>query len=404
MTVDALKLLRELIAIPSVNPMREGACGDVERGVAEHLESVLRREGIECERQHVSEGRENLIAIVRPGAAVRDGARDGLMLCSHMDTVPAENMAIDPFDPTLRDGRVYGRGSCDAKGPIASMVAALVAHSRKAHRPAQIVFAATVDEEFSFKGAWKLIEREWPVGACVIGEPTRLNVIVAHKGVARWRVKVRGRSAHGATPHLGRSAIYDGARVALALGAYAEEISRRAPHQLLGSPSMNVGRVSGGQAVNVVPDLCEFEVERRLLPGEDGREEVRACEGWVRARVGSGVEVTAEEPYLVDPALDTPRDAGVVRAVSEAQASVLGRECAIEGAHYGTDGSKLALKGIETVVCGPGDIARAHTRDESVEVEQIEQAVRLYVRVLEGWEVERGGARVAGSERREAAH
>lgn len=403
MTVDALKLLRELIAIPSVNPMREGACGDVERGVAEHLEAVLRREGIECERQHVSEGRENLVAIVRPSASVGGDARDGLMLCSHMDTVPAENMAIDPFDPTLREGRVYGRGSCDAKGPIASMVAALVAHSRRRERPVPVVFAATVDEEFSFKGAWKLVEREWPVSACVIGEPTRLNLIVAHKGVARWRVRVRGRSAHGATPHLGRSAIYDGARVALALEAYAEEISRRAPHLLLGSPTMNVGRVSGGQAVNVVPDVCEFEVERRLLPGEDGREEVRACEEWVRARAGDGVDLTAEEPYLVDPALDTTRDTEVVRAVSSAHASVLGRECAMEGAHYGTDGSKLALKGIKTVVCGPGDIALAHTREESVEVEQIEQAVRLYARLLEGWKREPGGERAVSFEHTEAA-
>lgn len=385
MTVDALKLLRELIAIPSVNPMRGGECGAVERGMADHLEAVLRREGIECERQPVSEGRENLIAIVRPSKSVGGDARDGLMLCSHMDTVPAENMTIDPFDPALREGRVYGRGSCDAKGPIASMLAALVAHSRKSERPASVVFAATVDEEFSFKGAWKLVEREWPVGACVVGEPTRLNLVVAHKGVARWRMNVRGRSAHGATPRLGRSAVYDGARVALALEAYAEHISHVAPHRLLGSPTLNVGRVHGGQAVNVVPDLCEFEVERRLLPGEDGREEVRACESWVRAHLDDGVAVDAEEPYLVDPALDTPRDARVVRALSEAHASVLGRECAVEGAHYGTDGSKLALKGIETVVCGPGDIARAHTRDESIEVEQIASATRLYEQLLARW-------------------
>ena len=384
MNVDAIRLLRELIAIPSVNPMGRGGGGAVERGVADHLEALLRREGVECERQPVSEGRENLIAVVRPSGTERR-ARRGLMLCSHMDTVPAENMAFDPFDPVVRDGRVYGRGACDAKGPVASMVAALVEHSRTRERPAPVVFAATVDEEFSFTGAWKLVEREWPVSACVVGEPTLLNLIVAHKGVARWRVKVRGRSAHGATPHLGRSAVYDGARVALALEAYAEELSRREPHALLGSPTLNVGRVAGGQAVNVVPDLCEFEVERRLLPGEDGRAEVRACGEWLRARVGEGIEILVEEPYLVDPALDTPRGAEVVRAVSEAHASVLGRECSIEGAHYGTDGSKLALRGIETVVCGPGDIARAHTRDESVEVEQVETGARLYRELLARW-------------------
>jgi acetylornithine deacetylase/succinyl-diaminopimelate desuccinylase-like protein len=238
--------------------MRVGACGAVERGVADHLEVALRREGIDCERQHVDEGRENLIAVVEPSATAGRGvARGGLMLCTHMDTVPADNMSIDPFDPTLREGRVYGRGSCDAKGPMASMVAALVAHSRKSERPAPVVFAATVDEEFSFKGAWKLVEREWPVSACIIGEPTRLNLVVAHKGVARWRVSVKGRSAHGATPRLGRSAIYDGARVALSLEAYAEELSRRTAHPLLGSPTMNVGRVSGGQAVRLYGRLLE---------------------------------------------------------------------------------------------------------------------------------------------------
>ena len=125
------------------------------------------------------------------------------MLNSHMDTVPVANMAIDPFDPVVRAGRVYGRGACDAKGPIAAMLAAVTAYAESGARPATVVFAAMADEEFAFSGAWKLVEREWPVSACVVGEPTRLSLIVAHKGVARWRLRVKGKSAHGATPHLG---------------------------------------------------------------------------------------------------------------------------------------------------------------------------------------------------------
>ena len=383
MTVDVLQTLRDLIAIPSVNPMRPCPGEPVERGVADYIEAALRRAGIDCERQAVFEGRENVIGVVQ--ASDRPGKGGGLMFNSHMDTVPVANMAIDPFDPVVRDGRVYGRGACDAKGPIAAMLSAVTAYAERRERPATVAFAAMADEELAFSGAWKLIEREWPVSACVVGEPTRLALIVAHKGVARWRVRVKGTSAHGATPQLGRSAIYDGARVCLALEAYAAELAAREPHALLGTPSLNVGRVAGGQSVNVVPDLCEFELERRLLPGEDGRAAVADCEARVRGRVGRGAEVEFEEPYLVDPALDTPPGARVARAVAAAHRAEFGAECEVQGAHYGTDGSKLALAGIETVVCGPGDVAQAHTKDEYVEVEQLGLAARLYGRILADW-------------------
>jgi acetylornithine deacetylase len=383
MAVEVLQTLRDLIAIPSVNPMRPCPGEAVERGVADYIELVLRRAGIDCERQTVCEGRENVVGVIHASSGSARGG--GLMFNSHMDTVPVANMAIDPFDPVVRDGRVYGRGACDAKGPIASMLAAVTVYAERRERPATIAFAAMADEEFAFSGAWKLVEREWPVSACVVGEPTRLALIVAHKGVARWRVKVRGRSAHGATPQVGRSAIYDGARVCLALEAHARELASRTPHTLLGAPSLNVGRVAGGQSVNIVPDLCEFEVERRLLPGEDGRAAVRDCEAAVRAAVGAGAEVEFEEPYLVDPALDTPADAKVARVVRRAYLEEFDVDCEMMGAHYSTDGSKLAGAGIETVVCGPGDIAQAHTKDEFVEVEQLERAARLYTRVIESW-------------------
>jgi acetylornithine deacetylase len=384
MGVEVLQTLRDLIAIPSVNPMRPCPGVAVEREVADYIEGVLRRSGVDCERQTVFEGRENVVGVVH--ASVKEnGARRGLMFNSHMDTVPVANMSIDPFDPVLRDGRVYGRGACDAKGPIAAMLAAVTAYAERRERPSTVVFAAMADEELAFSGSWKLIERDWPVSACVVGEPTRLSLIVAHKGVARWRVRVKGVSAHGATPHAGRSAIYDGARVCLALEAYAAELASRTPHELLGCPSINVGRAQGGQSVNVVPDLCELEMERRLLPGEDGREVLRECEARLRELVGAGAEFEFEEPYIVDPALDTPPGAEVAHAVREAHRAEFGSDCEVGGAHYGTDASKLARAGIETVVCGPGDVAQAHTKDEYVEVEQLERAARLYGRILDYW-------------------
>jgi len=390
MTLNAIEILRDMIAIPSVNPMRAESGLPVEGQLGDYIESTLRLSGIDCERQSVAEGRDNIIAVVQ--ASGGNHKHDGLMLNSHLDTVPVVNMAIDPFDPVVRDGRIYGRGACDAKGSIAAMMAALVGHVSQPHRPVPIVFAAMVDEEFSFRGSWEFIKRGWPVSACVVGEPTKLVSVIAHKGIARWMVRVTGTSAHGAMPHLGHSAIYDGARVALALEAYAQDLCTRTPHPLLGTSTLNVGRVAGGSAVNIVPDSCEFEVELRLLPGEDAREAMRDCEERVRKCVGEEVRFVVNEPYLVDPALDTPREAAIVRAVGEAHQAEFGSANAIEGAYYCTDASKLARAGIETMVCGPGDIAQAHTCDEFIEIEQVEKAVRLYSRLIESWPITFGHA------------
>jgi acetylornithine deacetylase/succinyl-diaminopimelate desuccinylase-like protein len=248
-----------------------------------------------------------------------------------------------------------------------------------------VVFAAMADEEFAFSGAWKLIEKSWPVSACVVGEPTLLRRVIAHKGIVRWRINVQGVSAHGATPELGRSAVYDGARVALAVEEYAQQLAHKESHPLLGRPALNVGKVIGGQSVNIVPDKCEFELERRLLPGEDGLSAVQDCEDFLRGRLGRAVQFTFAEPYLVDPAMETVSSAEIISALGRAQQATLASETELTAANYGTDGSKLAKAGIETVVCGPGDIAQAHTANEFVEVEQLELATRMYGHLLANW-------------------
>jgi len=378
---NTLQLLRDMIAIPSVNPMRANSGEPVEQRMANFIETVLSHARIDCERQTVAKGRDNVIGIVH---ATRSGA-NGLMLNSHMDTVPVDNMSINPFDPVIDDGRVYGRGSCDAKASIAAMLTAVIEYANRSERACPVVFAAMADEEFAFSGAWKLIEKSWPVAACVVGEPTLLRRVIAHKGIVRWRLVVEGVSAHGATPDLGRSAIYDGARVALALEEYTQHLAKAESHSMLGHPTLNVGKVIGGQSVNIVPDKCVFELERRLLPGEDGRLAMQACEEFLRGRLEQAVRFTFEEPYLVDPAMETAPDAKIVSALARAQQATLGFERELAGANYGTDGSKLAKAGIETVVCGPGDIAQAHTASEFVELEQLELATRMYGDLLANW-------------------
>lgn len=373
-----------MIAIPSVNPMRAKSGEHVEKGMANFIETVLSGAHIDCERQTVAEGRDNVIAIVHStGSNV-----NGVMLNSHMDTVPVDNMSIKPFDPVIESGCVFGRGSCDAKASIAAMMSAIVEYANQPDHPHPVVFAAMADEEFAFSGSWKLIEKSWPVSACVVGEPTRLKRVIAHKGIVRWRIEVRGLSAHGATPELGRNAIYDSARVALALEEYAQRLAEKQTHPRLGHSTLNVGRVAGGHAVNIVPDKCVFELESRLLPGEDGQQAVKNCEQFLCDRLDESLQLTFETPYLIDPAMETAPDAEIVETLARAQQQVLGFEGELTGANYGTDGSKLSRAGIQTVVCGPGDIAQAHTANEFVEIEQLELATRMYSRLLANWNAE----------------
>ena len=173
--------------------------------------------------------------------------------------------------------------------------------------------------------------------------------------------------------------------VALALEQYAKSLAATEAHGLLGHPTLNVGRVNGGQSVNIVPDKCVFELERRLLPGEDGHQAMQQCEEFLRCRLGPTVQLTFEAPYLVDLAMDTAPDAEIVAALARAQQTILGSETELAGANYGTDGSKLSRAGIETVVCGPGDIAQAHTANEFIEIEQVELATRMYGQLLANW-------------------
>ena len=378
---SVVQLLRDMIAIPSVNPMRANSGEPVEKGMANFIETMLSRARIDCKRQKVAEGRDNVIGIVHS----TETDRNGLMLNSHMDTVPVDNMSIKPFDPLMTNGCVFGRGSCDAKASIAAMLAAVIDYANQPQRPAPVVFAAMADEEFGFSGSWKLIEDSWPVSACVVGEPTQLRRVIAHKGIIRWRINIQGLSAHGATPELGRNAIYAAARVALGLEDYAQQMAKQKPHPLLGHSTLNVGKVVGGHAVNIVPDKCVLEVECRLLPGEDGHQTLRDCEQFVRERLDGSVQLDFEDPYLLDPPLETAPDAGIVGCLARSQQEVLGFEKEVAGANYGTDGSKLARAGIQTVVCGPGNIAQAHTANEFVEIEQVELATRMYGHMLRNW-------------------
>jgi len=382
---DVIRLLQDLIAIPSINP--SGGAPDEhthgERRMVDYLEGLFRAEGIDCVRQEAVAGRENLLAWVQGRAP------EPVILEAHTDTVSVEGMAIEPFEPRREDGRVYGRGACDDKASLAAMVTALsrVAHAGTPERTC--LLAATCDEEFGFSGVKEFLAHPEVVGlspallqgavACV-GEPTGLDVVIAHKGAFRWRICTHGKAAHSSQPDRGENAIYRMAPIVAALERYAEMLLERPKHPLVGGPTFSVGIIHGGSAVNIVPDLCEVLVDRRLIPGEDGK----AAEADIRAFLRGCVEGEVDmSTLLVDWPMETPADAEIVQRAKSAAEAILG-EARVTGVQYGTDASKMARAGIECIVCGPGDIAQAHTALEWVEVEQVEAAARLYERLLAG--------------------
>lgn len=374
MTVASL--LADLIRINSVNSFYEGGPGEAE--IANFIEAYFHRAGLETWRQNVLPGRDNVVACL-PG---RDSTRR-LVFEAHMDTVSIQGMTIPPFEPTVMDNRMYGRGSCDTKAGLAGMMFAIADLKRRnVQPPCEIWMAAVVDEEFSFRGALKLCEGLQAVGA-VIAEPTGLRNVIASKGVLRWRMISRGVSAHSSKTHLGVNAISHMARVVLALEQENQRLAQ-VTHPLLGAASINVGKIVGGVQVNFVPDSCSIEIDRRLLPNETVEVVLEHYQLLLdRLRDDHpGFDVVMEQPMLVDIGLDTAADSAIAQVASSVLQS-MGLDGTEAGVPFGSDASKLARVGVPSIIFGPGDIDQAHAAVEYVDLHQVEQAMQFYQRVMQ---------------------
>jgi len=371
-TPSVLETLADLVRINSINSAYPD--GTSEAGVADYLREFFGERGIETREQEVFPNRSNLIARL-PG---RNSQRR-VILEAHMDTVTVQGMTIPPFEPTVADGRLYGRGSCDTKAGLAGMVHAVAALKAEGFTPpCEVWLAATVDEEHAFRGVARLSEG-LTAHAAIVAEPTELRLVVATKGVLRWRIRTLGKAAHSSKPHLGRNAIDHMARLILALEAEHAGLAGRS-HPLLGPATGNVGIIRGGVQVNFVPDSCVIEVDRRLLPGEKvGAVLARyqAVLGELTARHPGFEAVQEDPPMLVDEALSTATDSPVVQTASAVLAG-LGLDPAPAGVPYGSDASKLSRQGVPSIVFGPGSIDRAHAAIEYVETDQVLQAFEFY--------------------------
>lgn len=369
---DTEALLRDLIALPSVNPafLPPGHARAGEQRVSEFLAAKARKAGLDVSFKKALPQRPNLIARLAP----KGRAQRRVLLAPHLDTV---NAADQQFDPVRFNGRLYGRGACDTKGSVASMVCALLDLATNGPRPAstEIIFVGLVDEENSQSGSRALADGGFEADLAIIGEPSELRVVTAHKGSLWLKLETRGRSAHGARPELGRNAIHEMSRIVdLLQTRYAAGLKRRR-HPLLGQGTVSVGTICGGTQPNIVPDRCSIVVDRRTLPGETETGVKKEIQRLLRSRHLKAV--CADDKLAPCRPLETSPKLPLV-----AQLLTQAGQTRLAGVHYFSDAAVLAEGGIPSVVFGPGDIAQAHTADEWVELDQVEGAKALLLKFL----------------------
>ena len=363
--------LAAFVRANSVNP----AYGDggSEANVVPLVRDFFAQRGIDTFTQEVFPGRCNIIARL-PGRTTRR-----VVLEAHMDTVSIKGMSIPPFEPTIKDGRLHGRGSVDDKAGLVAMMHAVASLKEEGITPpCEVWMAAVVDEEFTYRGVVKLCEG-LQAAAAIVAEPTEMRAVIASKGVLRWRMGVRGKAAHSSKPHLGVNAITHMARLVLALEEENHRLAGRT-HPLLGPGTLSVGVINGGVQVNFVPDQCTIEIDRRLLPGErasDALAETQSLIEALKARHPGFDAFIEEPPLLVDEALDTPADASTVQVARQVLRG-LNLNDEVCGVPFGSDASKLSRAGVPTIVFGPGSIDQAHAADEYVPIDEVITATEFY--------------------------
>jgi succinyl-diaminopimelate desuccinylase len=370
---DTIDFLRRLIRTESYNPPGQ------EQPVAELVVEQARAWGLQAELIPLVERRSNLIVSL-PGEV--DGPT--LLLCAHLDTVPPGELAWehDPLSADLEDGILHGRGTVDMKAGLGAMLAAMRDLAREgiaARLAGRVRLVGVVGEEVDCFGAKRFLESGGMEGVTclVVGEPTNLDLGLAHRGALWLELTARGKTAHGSMPHLGVNAIDHLTEWLRAIRGLRFDYT---PHPLLAPPTMNLGTIRGGVKTNVVPDRCQATLDLRTLPGQRHDDLVDAVLSLAHDQEEANLELRLEVAVANDmPPVETAAEAPAVQAFQSVAAKTLGGEPKVRGMTYYTDASVLQPPtGVPTIIFGPGDDRLAHQPNEWVEVAQVLAAARCY--------------------------
>jgi acetylornithine deacetylase/succinyl-diaminopimelate desuccinylase len=375
---EIVQLLQEMIRLPTVNPPADtGACAQV-------LLEVCRAKGIEAE---ILEGRPGAANVVARLVGERPGKQ--LVLNGHIDTVPAgEGWTVDPFGGEIIQGKLYGRGSCDMKSGVATMLMALVDLKRSGVPFAgEIIFQAVADEETGSQfGTLHLLEQGIGAGAdfAICTEPTSLRVELGNRGLRWLDVTVEGVASHAGRPHLGVNAVERAARLIAAISEM--RFAARNDFFEIPEPSISVTTVSGGETVNVIPDRCRFAIDRRMIPGETETQVLAELESVIEPfrqehpehAITVDVRPGGWDPYLISA------DEPVVQAALKAVRHVTGHDPEVTSKAACTDASHLVARGgIPTVLFGPGNERLSHKPDECVAIADLLTGAAVYRRMFD---------------------
>ena len=361
------ELLEDLVSMRS---------DDSEQEIVDYLVDRMEKLGADYEITEVAPNRQNLTA------SVGDGDRS-LILNSHMDTVPPgdmENWQVPPLKLTRKGKDLVGLGACDAKGSLASMLTAFEFLARNAGLiHGRLILQAVCCEETGGRGTLAEVKRGVIADAAIIGEPTSLVPMIGHKGALGVKLHVFGKAAHGSSPEEGINAISRMARLIRSLDVLAEDISTRRD-KLFGSGSLAVTQISGGRAANVIPDNCVIRLDRRLIPGDtvkDALDEISRLVDNERS-MDSSLSVSIEKVTDIEPCSISP-DESIVKAVTDSITQVTGVKREISGFTACCDMWCLVRgAGIPTMIMGPGDLSMAHKANESISVDSLYEAAKIY--------------------------
>lgn len=374
---DVIELTKRFISIPGYVELPEK-----ETKVAEALYKELCDRGMQA-RLINHNGRYNVICEYDSGIP-----GPIIVLCTHLDTVPPYEME-NAFCGKILAGRLYGRGAVDVKGILAAMT--LVMEKLFQEKPdifGKVKFLAVSDEESGSYGIRQEFESGFDADVVIVGEPTEFQLGVAHKGVAWIQTEFHGKAAHGSVPEKGHNAIYDANDfINLIKKRLIPELKQNKTHPLLGAATINVGRIDGGTRPTIVPEKCIVQIDRRMVPGEtvqDTVDEIRDIikeAGYATKNVHTRIILgDARHPF---PPLDSSSKKNIIDCIRSAVAETTGKETECVGLPFWTDAALAEYyTGKPAFVIGPGNIARAHSNNEYVELEQLEQSVHVYYSIV----------------------
>lgn len=367
-------LLQELVRIPSVNPDGNPGtdrCGEQE--IADWLGDFLSDHGFTVSQEEVEPDRPNLIARC-PGSS----ERPRMLLGPHLDTVGVGGMTIDPFAASIRDGRIWGRGASDTKGPMAAMIWGLLANRELlADLPVAVDFVAFMSEESDQWGSKHFAQHHGPeYDFAIAGEPTSLDMVHVTKGSLWATLETSGKSGHASQPELGDNAIM---KLVRALAPLEKELSAALElhtHPILGRSTLNVGMINGGTRANIIPAQASAQIDIRFVPAlVESRSAFRFVEEFIEAR---NLPLTLTAP-TENPPMEVPADHPWLKRLQAIHPT-----SELVGAPWFSDAAHLNDAGVPSICLGPGSIHQAHTKDEFIAIEDLEAGARFFTELVAG--------------------